>query len=87
MTPAVDTTTVVHASRELHATFATLVREDGAWDVRIQGDTITATAADVGSHFWLRTPDAPPCKAHCVLVVRNGKAHLRRLSVTVTEEV
>ena len=82
MTPAVDSAVVVHAARELRVTFATLVREsDAEWDIRMQDDRITATA-EGSAHMWLRAPDAPACKAHCVLVVRNGQVHMRRLSIT-----
>jgi hypothetical protein len=82
MTPAVDSAVVVHAARELRVTFATLVREgDAEWDIRMQDDRIIATA-EGSAHMWLRAPDAPACKAHCVLVVRNGQVHMRRLSIT-----
>lgn len=83
MTPAaVDASVFVHVAREFRVTFATLVREgDADWDIRVVDNTITATA-DGSAHLWLRAPDAPPCKAHCVLVVRNGQAHMRRLSIT-----
>lgn len=83
MTPAaVDASVFVHAARELRVTFATLAAEgDAEWDVRVTGDRIIATA-EGSAHLWLRAPDAPACKAHCVLVVRNGQAHMRRLSIT-----
>ena len=82
MTPAVDACVVVHAARELRVTFATLVAEgDAEWDIRVQDDRITATA-EGSAHLWLRAPGAPAVKAHCVLVVRNGQAHMRRLSIT-----
>lgn len=83
MTPAVDAGTFVHAARELRVTFATLVAEgDADWDLRVYDDRIIAQSESGGSFLWLRAPDAPACKAHCVLVVRNGQAHLRRLSIT-----
>jgi hypothetical protein len=83
MTPRVDASVFVHAARELRATFATLVREgDAEWDLRLVDDRITAQSEAGGAFLWLRAPDAPACKAHCVLVVRNGQAHMRRLSIT-----
>ena len=80
MTPRVDAGTFVHAARELRVTFATLVAEgDADWDIRVTGDRITAQSESGGSFLWLRAPDAPACKAHCVLVVHTDQAHLRRL--------
>lgn len=83
MRPRVDADSVVHAARELRVTFATLVREgDAEWDLRVSDDKITAQSEAGGSFLWLRAPGAPAVKAHCVLVVRNGQAHMRRLSIT-----
>lgn len=82
MRPRVDAGVFVHAAQELRATFATLVADgDAEWDLRLVDDRITATAPGSG-HFWFRASGAPACKAHCVLVVRNGQVHMRRLSIT-----
>ena len=83
MTPRVDACVFVHAAQELRATFATLVADgDADWDLRLVDDRITAQSEAGDAYLWLRAPGAPACKAHCVLVVRNGQAHMRRLSIT-----